>query len=129
MSRRITLSVIAASLLAICAAPGATLGHMMWVNLKAQLGAPADRQGLVVLQGNRHFVLEQFQTRWILENARQRRDGQHRGGRIGNDMHIGRLQVEVVVAVVVAVLAMAQDQPQVVLLPNEHDSLARFAEV
>jgi hypothetical protein len=57
------------------AAPGATLGHMMWVNLKAQLGAPADRQGLVVLQGNRHFVLEQFQTRWILENARQRRDG------------------------------------------------------
>lgn len=57
------------------AAPGATLGHMMWVNLKAQLGAPADRQGLVVLQGNRHFVLEQFQTRWIIENARQRRDG------------------------------------------------------
>lgn len=57
------------------AAPGATLGHMMWVNLKAQLGAPAGRQGLVVLQGNRHFVLEQFQTRWIIENARQRRDG------------------------------------------------------
>ena len=57
------------------AAPGASLGHMMWVNLKAQLGAPADRQGLVVLQGNRHFVLEQFQTRWIVENARQRRDG------------------------------------------------------
>ncbi|HEY8880271.1 MAG TPA: hypothetical protein VIN03_22060 [Roseateles sp.] len=57
------------------AAPGATLGHMMWVNLKAQLGAPADRQGLVVLQGNRHFVLEQFQTRWIIDAARQRRDG------------------------------------------------------
>lgn len=57
------------------AAPGATLGHMMWVNLKAQLGAPADRQGLVVLQSNRHFVLEQFQTRWIVDNARQRRDG------------------------------------------------------
>ena len=57
------------------AAPGATLGYMMWVNLKAQLGAPADRQGLVVLQGNRHFVLEQFQTRWIIDNARQRRDG------------------------------------------------------
>jgi len=57
------------------AAPGATLSHMMWVNLKAQLGAPADRQGLVVLQSNRHFVLEQFQTRWIIENARQRRDG------------------------------------------------------
>lgn len=57
------------------AAPGATLGHMMWVNLKAQLGAPADRQGLVVLQGNRHFVLEQFQTRWIIENARAGRDG------------------------------------------------------
>lgn len=57
------------------AAPGATLGHMMWVNLKAQLGAPADRQGLVVLQSNRHFVLEQFQTRWIIDNARQRRDG------------------------------------------------------
>lgn len=57
------------------AAPGATLGHMMWVNFKAQVGAPADRQGLVVLQGNRHFVLEQFQTRWIIEAARQRRDG------------------------------------------------------
>ncbi|MFK4708426.1 hypothetical protein ABIC83_005314 [Roseateles asaccharophilus] len=57
------------------AAPGATLGHMMWVNLKAQLGAPADRQGLVVLQSNRHFVLENFQTSWIMDNARQRRDG------------------------------------------------------
>ena len=57
------------------AAPGATLGHMMWVNLKAQLGAPAERQGLVVLQSNRHFVLEQFQTRWIIDNALQRRDG------------------------------------------------------
>ncbi len=57
------------------AAPGATLGRMMWVNLKAQLGAPADRQGLVVLQSNRHFVLEQFQTRWIFEDARQHRDG------------------------------------------------------
>ncbi len=57
------------------AAPGATLAYMMWVNLKAQLGAPADRQGLVVLQGNRHFVLEQFQTRWIQDAARHRRDG------------------------------------------------------
>jgi hypothetical protein len=57
------------------AAPGASLGHMMWVNLKAQLGAPADRQGLVVLQGNRHFVLERFQANWIMDNARQRRDG------------------------------------------------------
>jgi hypothetical protein len=57
------------------AAPGATLGHMMWVNLKAQLGAPTDRQGLVVLQSNRHFVLENFQTRWIMDNARHRRDG------------------------------------------------------
>ncbi|MFG6413870.1 hypothetical protein ACG02S_08180 [Roseateles sp. DC23W] len=57
------------------AAPGATLRYMMWVNLKAQLGAPADRQGLVVLQSNRHFVLENFQTRWIMDNARRRRDG------------------------------------------------------
>lgn len=57
------------------AAPGATLPHMMWVNLKAQLGASADRQGLVVLQSNRHFVLEQFQTRWIIDNARKRQDG------------------------------------------------------
>lgn len=56
------------------AAPGATLGHMMWVNLKAQLGFPADRQGLVVLQGNRHFVLEQFQTHWIIDAARKQRD-------------------------------------------------------
>lgn len=57
------------------AAPGASLGRMMWVNLKSKLGAPADQQGLVVLQSNRHFVLEQFQTRWIVDNARQRRDG------------------------------------------------------
>ncbi len=57
------------------AAPGATLGDMMWVNFKAQLGAPADRHGLVVLQSNRHFVLEQFQTGWIVDNARQHRDG------------------------------------------------------
>jgi hypothetical protein len=57
------------------AAPGATLGHMMWVNLKAQLGAPADRRGLVVLQSNRHFVLENFQTNWIMDNARRRREG------------------------------------------------------
>ncbi|RZJ10021.1 MAG: phospholipase [Rubrivivax sp.] len=57
------------------AAPGATLGHMMWVNLKAQLGFPADRQGLVVLQGNRHFVLERFQTDWILDAAGKQRDG------------------------------------------------------
>lgn len=57
------------------AAPGASLGRMLWVNLKAQLGAPADRRGLVVLQSNRHFVLEQFQTRWIVDNARQGRDG------------------------------------------------------
>jgi hypothetical protein len=57
------------------AAPGATLGHMVWVNLKAQLGFPADRQGLVVLQSNRHFVLEQFQTRWIVDAARRRHDG------------------------------------------------------
>lgn len=57
------------------AAPGATLGHMMWVNFKAQIGLPADRQGLVVLQGNRHFVLEQFQTRWIIEAARRQQDG------------------------------------------------------
>jgi len=57
------------------AAPGASLGHMMWVNLKAQLGAPADRQGLVVLQSNRHFVLERFQTNWIMDAARKRQDG------------------------------------------------------
>jgi len=56
------------------AAPGATLGHMMWVNFKAQIGMPADRQGLVVLQGNRHFVLEQFQTRWIVDAARRQQD-------------------------------------------------------
>ncbi|HEY9106833.1 MAG TPA: hypothetical protein VIN58_09155 [Roseateles sp.] len=56
------------------AAPGASLGYMMWVNLKAQLGAPADRQGLVVLQSNRHFVLERFQTNWIIDAARKRQD-------------------------------------------------------
>jgi hypothetical protein len=57
------------------AAPGATLGRMVWAQVKAAVGAPADRQGLVVLQSNRHFVLEQFQTRWIIDAARQRRDG------------------------------------------------------
>ena len=57
------------------AAPGARLGRMMWVNLKAQLGAPADRQGLVVLQSNRHFVLEHFQTEWIIDAAHKRQDG------------------------------------------------------
>jgi hypothetical protein len=57
------------------AAPGASLPYMMWVNLKAQLGAPADRQGLVVLQSNRHFVLEQFQTRWVMAAARRQQDG------------------------------------------------------
>ena len=57
------------------AAPGASLGRMLWANAKDKLGWPADRIGLVVLQSNRHFVLEQFQTRWVLANAAQRRDG------------------------------------------------------
>ncbi|MCY4756455.1 hypothetical protein [Pelomonas aquatica] len=57
------------------AAPGATLGRMLWANLQAGLGAAAELHGLVVLQGNRHFVLEKFQTNWILDDARQRRDG------------------------------------------------------
>jgi hypothetical protein len=57
------------------AAPGASLGRMVWANTKDKLGWPDDRIGLVVLQSNRHFVLEQFQTRWVLANAAQRRDG------------------------------------------------------
>lgn len=57
------------------AAPGATLGHMLWANLKAGLGAPADLHGLVVLQGNRHFVLEKLQAHWILDDAGRHRDG------------------------------------------------------
>lgn len=57
------------------AAPGTTLSRMAWAQLKAAFGAPAERQGLVVLQSNRHFVLEQFQTRWIIDAAHRRQDG------------------------------------------------------
>jgi hypothetical protein len=48
---------------------------MMWVNLLDKLGMPGGKQNLVVLQGNRHFALEQMQTRWVLDNALAARDG------------------------------------------------------
>lgn len=56
------------------AAPGESLPGMLWANTAAALGMPAAKQALVILQGNRHFALEQLQARWILDNAERRRE-------------------------------------------------------
>lgn len=56
------------------AAPGARLPGMVWVNLLDQLGFPERKAGLVVLQSNRHFVLETYQTRLLLAAAQAGRD-------------------------------------------------------
>lgn len=56
------------------AAPGARLPGMVWANLLAQLGFPDRKAGLVVLQSNRHFVLETYQTRLLLDAARAKQD-------------------------------------------------------
>lgn len=57
------------------AAPGASLSGMVWANLLAAMGLPDRKAGLVVLQSNRHFVLERFQTQWALAAALARQDG------------------------------------------------------
>ena len=57
------------------AAPGASLGTMLWANLLAMVGLPDRKAGLVVLQSNRHFVLERFQTQWALAATQSGQDG------------------------------------------------------
>lgn len=57
------------------AAPGERLGGMLWAELLSRLGAPARKAGLVVLQSNRHFVLERFQTQRVLAGALTGREG------------------------------------------------------
>lgn len=57
------------------AAPGARLPGMVWANLLDKLGWPDRKRGLVVLQSNRHFVLETYQTRLLLAAAQAGRDG------------------------------------------------------
>ncbi|MFN4116290.1 MAG: hypothetical protein ACK4F7_07305 [Inhella sp.] len=57
------------------AAPGARLPGMVWANLLDKLGRPDRKRGLVVLQSNRHFVLETYQTRLLLAAAQAGRDG------------------------------------------------------
>lgn len=56
------------------AAPGARLPGMIWANLLDSLGFPDRKAGLVVLQSNRHFVLETYQTRLLWEAARSGQD-------------------------------------------------------
>jgi len=51
------------------AAPGERLPGMLWANVLDKLGWPDRKAGLVVLQSNRHFVLENFQTRRVLAAA------------------------------------------------------------
>jgi hypothetical protein len=51
------------------AAPGERLPGMLWANVLDKLGWPDRKAGLVVLQSNRHFVLENFQTRRLLAAA------------------------------------------------------------
>ncbi|WP_374660058.1 hypothetical protein [Inhella sp.] len=56
------------------AAPGERLSGMLWAELLAKLGSPARKQGLIVLQSNRHFVLEKYQTQLVLAAALAGRD-------------------------------------------------------
>lgn len=56
------------------AAPGERLSGMLWAELLAKLGSPGRKQGLIVLQSNRHFVLEKYQTQLVLAAALARRD-------------------------------------------------------
>lgn len=56
------------------AAPGERLPGMVWANLLDKLGFPARKAGLVVLQSNRHFVMENFQTRRLLAAAHAGQD-------------------------------------------------------
>jgi len=57
------------------AAPGSTTAGMVWAEILAKLGFPDRKRGLIVLQSNRHFVLEKYQTQLLLAAARERRDG------------------------------------------------------
>ncbi len=56
------------------AAPGERLPGMVWANLLDKLGFPSRKAGLVVLQSNRHFVMENFQTRRLLAAAQAGQD-------------------------------------------------------
>lgn len=56
------------------AAPGARLPGMIWANLLDAIGFPDRKAGLVVLQSNRHFVLETYQTRLLWDAARAGQD-------------------------------------------------------
>ena len=57
------------------AAPGSSTAGMVWAELLAKLGMPERKRGLIVLQSNRHFVLEKYQTQLLLAAAREGRDG------------------------------------------------------
>lgn len=56
------------------AAPGERLPAMIWANTLDKLGFPERKAGMVVLQSNRHFVLEKYQTHLLLAAAVQRID-------------------------------------------------------
>ncbi len=56
------------------AAPRERLPGMLWANVLDKLGWPDRKAGLVVLQSNRHFVLENFQTRRLLAAAQAGED-------------------------------------------------------
>lgn len=51
--------------------PGVSTAKMMWINLKAIMGAPKSRDNAVQLVSNRHTVLEEFQHKVMLQACRQ----------------------------------------------------------
>ncbi len=69
------------------AAPGARLPGMVWANLLDKLGWPDRKAGLIVLQSNRHFVLETYQTRLLLAAAEGRHD-------TANERALGQLELD-----------------------------------
>ena len=56
--------------------PGVSTARMMWINLKAILGAPRSRDNAVQLVSNRHTVLEEFQHQ-VMKQACQQGDPGH----------------------------------------------------
>ena len=56
--------------------PGVSTARMMWIDLKAILGAPAARDNAVQLVSNRHTVLEEFQHQ-VMKQACQQGDPKH----------------------------------------------------
>lgn len=56
------------------AAPGERLVAMVWANTLDKLGFQSRKAGMVVLQSNRHFVLERYQTQLVLAAALARTD-------------------------------------------------------